>query len=511
MTMPTTKPLGRLPNLIAPHYFSGQLLSDADLDALVGWTRARLSLAGRRDGLGVVSGLELRVDPRSGHEADLILGPGYAVGPSGEDIVVASDEPLSLAEVSLAPSDDPSARHPVDVFISPAQVRDRPQPGFDLGDEVTDPAASYSRVRERFTLTAERAAEDNPARASVRVFEEGYDRCFMPLREFRSWMAENDPGPDRIREWLRSRLMATEFRFAAYELNECSHEELREERTAVRALFWLIQHERNEFLGGFTITENRLRLGRAWLLADPQAGARTIVALDLHPPYRERLAEASLPAPPGWVNAAQVVWEPEALAHRELARSGIRCRERQALELPHRLDELEELLTDRLMLRPDEEVALLVYHHAPFGRRVVGVMPVQRTIDVYAELEVVGTEVGGAAVEVFAPPPEPVVLGAAVVLRGGEETGRVALTADTEISIGHEGAHIETEDDTDDLELDALRRHGVLRVERERVVLVVTSRIRLELNGEKVRGEHSLEHGSVIRIGHTEIRIELDD
>jgi hypothetical protein len=138
-------------------------------------------------------------------------------------------------------------------------------------------------------------------------------------------------------------------------------------------------------------------------------------------------------------------------------------------------------------------------------------MPVQRTIDVYAEFEVVGTEVGGAAVEVFAPPPEPVVLGAAVVLRGGEETGRIALTADTEISIGHEGAHIETEDDTDDLELDALRRHGVLRVERERVVLVVTSRIRLELNGEKVRGEHSLEHGSVIRIGGTEIRIELDD
>jgi hypothetical protein len=510
MTMPTTKPLGRLPNLIAPHYFSGQLLSDADLDALVGWTRARLSLAGRRGGSGVVSGLQLRVDPRSGHEADLIVGPGYAVGQSGEDIVVASDEPLSLAEVSLAPSDDPKARHPVDVFIAPAQVRDRPQPGFDLGDEVTDPSASYSRVRERFTLTAERAAEENPAGAKVQVFEEGYDRCFMPLREFRSWVVENDPGPDRIRDWLRSRLMGTEFRFAAYELSECSHEELREERTAVRALFWLIQHERNRFLAGFTVAEDRLRLGRAWLLADPHAGARTIVALDLHPPYRERLAEASLPARPGWINAAEVAWEPEVLAHRELSMRGIRCRERQALELPNRLGELEELLTHRLMLRPDEEVALLVYRHAPFGRRVVAVMPVEREIEVYAEVEVVEAELGGA-VEVFGPPPEPVVLGAAVVLHGGEETGRVALTADTELSIGHEGAHIETEDDTDDLELDALRRHGVLRVERERVVLVVTSRIRLELNGEKVRGEHSLEHGSVIRIGRTEIRIELDD
>jgi len=511
MSMPTTKPLGRLPNLIAPHYFSGQLLSDADLDALVGWTRARLSLAGRRDGLGVVSGLELRLDPRNGHEADLIVGPGYAVGPSGEDIVVAIDEPLSLAQVSLAASDDPRARHPVDSFISATEVRERPQPGFDLGDEVDQSGATYSRIRERFKVSAERAAEENPERAKVRVFEEGYDRCFTPLREFRSWVVENDPGPDRIREWLRSRLMATEFRFAAYELSECSHEELREERTAVRALFWLIQHERNKLLAGFSVPEDRLRLGRAWLLADPNAGSRTIVALDLHPPYREGLGGASLPAPSGWVNAAEVTWDPEVVAHRELAERGIRCRERVMLELPSRLGELEALLTHRLMLRPEEEVALLVYRHAPFGRRVVGVMPVEREIEVYAEVEVVEADLAAAAVEVFAPPPTPVVLGAAVVLHHGEEATRIALTADTEISIGHEGAHIETEDDTDELELDPLRRHGVLRVESERVLLVVTSRIRLELDGQKVRGEHPLAHGSVIRIGRTEIRIELEE
>ena len=47
MTRPATTGPARLPSLIAPHYFSGQLLSDADLDALVGWTQARLSLGGR--------------------------------------------------------------------------------------------------------------------------------------------------------------------------------------------------------------------------------------------------------------------------------------------------------------------------------------------------------------------------------------------------------------------------------------------------------------------------------
>lgn len=510
MSVPTTTVPGRLPSLIAPHYFSGQLLSDADLDALVGWTRARLSLGGRRDGFGVVTGLALRVDPRPGHEADLIVGPGYAVGPAGDDIVVVNDEPLSLAAVSLASSEDPRARHPVDVFISAAHVRERPQPGFDLGEEVGQSGATYSRVRERFTLTAERAAEENPERAKVRIFEEGYGRCFEPLHEFRSWVVENEPGPDRIREWLRSRLLGTEFRFAAYELDECSHEELREERTAVRALFWLIQHERNAFLARFTAAEERVRLGRAWLLAGSDGTARTIVALDLHPPHRRHLSEITLPAPAGWVNAAAVNWQPETLAQLEIARNGIRCVGRNDLELPHRIDELEEVLTTRLMLRPEEEVALLVYRHAPFGRRVVGLTPEQPEL-VYTEIEIVESERGGDVPVVFEAPPDPPVVGVAIVLHDGEEKERIVLAVGHEISIGHEGAHIETEDDIDELELDSLRRHGVLRIESERVTLVVTSRIRLELDGEKVRGEHAVEHGSVIRIGRTEIRIELEE
>ena len=105
----------------------------------------------------------MRVDPRSGHEADLIVGPGYAVGPAGQDIVVVTDQPLSLAGVSLATTDDPRARHPVDVFISAVQVRERPQPGFDLGDDVAQSGPTYSRVREQFKLTAERAAERTPS------------------------------------------------------------------------------------------------------------------------------------------------------------------------------------------------------------------------------------------------------------------------------------------------------------------------------------------------------------
>lgn len=507
---------GQLPSLIAPHYFAGQLLSDADLDALVGWTRARLSLGGRRDGFGVVSGLELRVDPRPGHEAGLLVGPGYAVGPRGEDIVVVHDEPVSLADVTLAASQDLRALHAVDLFIGAAEVRERPQPGFDTGDEVDEPGGTYSRISERFRLTAEPATtEDDPEQAAVRAFEEGYERCLEPLREFRTWMNGNERGPEQIRGWLRTRLLATEFRQTAYDLDERDREELRHEPTAAEALFCLVQHERNSFLAGVAAADRRVRIGRVWLRAAADSGARVVVALDAHRPFRRLLSDRRFPAPAGWVNAAEVIWERERVAQSTLLERGIRCGEAQQLEAPFGFKELEEALTPRLMLRPGEEVALLVYRHAPLGRRVVAVVAPEREIDIFADGEgdVVIVEHGDdepVTTVLVEPERAPAVLGHAVVSHGGEAARRISLVVGEEISIGREGAHIVTDDSATDVELGPLRRHGVLRVEDDRVVLVVTSRIKMNLNGAGVRGEHVLHDGDVIRIGRTEIIIELE-
>jgi hypothetical protein len=503
---------GQLPTLTAPHYFSGQLLSDVDLDALVDWTRARLSLGCRRDGFGVVSGLLLSVDPRSGHEADLIVGPGYAVSPTGEDLVVVSEQSLSLSEVKLAADEHaPKARHAVDVFISPAQVRERPQPGFEYGDEVGEPTATYSRVGERFKLTPEPVPRrEDPESQAAQRFEQEFDECLRPLADFRRWREENEPNAAAIREWFRDPLMATEFRFAAYELDERSDAEMHHESTWARALFWLILHKRNSFLSGFATRDRRVRIGRVWLWADDPR-PRTIVALDIRPPYRHRLRKRSLPAPAGSINVTMAIWEREMVAHLALVEAGVSCGERTRLDgVPESLDELEDALRTKLFVHPEEEVSLVVCRDRTFGRRVVSVRAEDRRPDVVV---VVDEEPDGdeGGEEVYTEVPEPAVVGVAVVVQRDEEEERISLKEGEEISLGHEGARIVTDDDADEIELDSYRRHGVLRVSGDGVTLIVTSRIPLELRGDRVRrGEYALGHGDMIKIGRTEVHIELE-
>jgi FHA domain len=516
-----------LPSLVAPHYFSGQLLTDADLDALVEWTRARLSLGGRRDGFGVVSGLELRVDPRPGHEADVIVGDGYAVGAAGEDIVVGGDTSLTLADVSLPHVGDPRERHPVDIFLESAQVPYHPKPGFDIGagSSGTAPGSTYSRVREQFTLSAAAAVEEDPARAAASAFEEAYDECVAPLREYRSWSRATTRGPEQIREWLRSRLLATPFRFAAYELDECSHDELREERTAVRALFWLIQSRRNTFLSGVAGGATRVRLGRVWLLAEAGAAPRAVVAIDAHPPLRRRLHDSRLPAPSGLINATEVIWQLEDVARLTLSRAGAAAgarRRPERFELPHRLDTLERALAGRLFLAPGTSYVLQLYEHRPFGRRVVGLLAEDIAAEVFDD------EHDDREPEESDPPredpgdsdppaaddddgelvPESDRPGAVVIVAGPDEGRRFELSEAREVAIGRRGAEITSDDDAEDSLLDSSGRHAVLSVNGGTPMCRPTSKLGIHINGEHVRRERPLQDGDTITVGRTKVRFE---
>ncbi|HEU5013496.1 MAG TPA: hypothetical protein VFT66_13315 [Roseiflexaceae bacterium] len=82
--------------LVRPNFFCGQLLTDADLTALVEWNRARFSLARFRHGWGVVCGLEVTCD--SNNPAGVRIHPGYAVDCCGNDIVVCETGTQSLAD-----------------------------------------------------------------------------------------------------------------------------------------------------------------------------------------------------------------------------------------------------------------------------------------------------------------------------------------------------------------------------------------------------------------------------
>src|SRR5512139_1861641 len=73
---------------VLPRYFCGQLLTDADLTAGITWSQGKFRLGRRRDGWGVVCGL----DVACGSEAGIVtVRPGYAVDCCGNDIVICSD------------------------------------------------------------------------------------------------------------------------------------------------------------------------------------------------------------------------------------------------------------------------------------------------------------------------------------------------------------------------------------------------------------------------------------
>lgn len=191
----------RLECLERPRYFCGQLLTDADLAALVAYTRARLGLVRYRDGWGVVCGLDVRCDPRNASVVE--IGEGYAVSCCGSDIVVCSPAVVDLSGAcrpETSPCDDPCAPKPE----KPKDKKSDRSPWdcpegvwvevlIDAVDEetggrsalATDGCRSLgrceaSRVRETHRLFTRASREDPLARAERRWGEQ-YARCFAAL------------------------------------------------------------------------------------------------------------------------------------------------------------------------------------------------------------------------------------------------------------------------------------------------------------------------------------------
>jgi len=124
--------------LVRPNFFCGQLLTDADLAALVEWTRKRLALARYRDGWGIVCGFDLSCSVPDGgaaccddpqKEPVVYLNNGYAVDCCGNDLVVCEPIRIDLSSVCTTPDDpcNPNATpHPGSTNTAPNPV---PHPG----------------------------------------------------------------------------------------------------------------------------------------------------------------------------------------------------------------------------------------------------------------------------------------------------------------------------------------------------------------------------------------------
>ena len=83
-------------SLTRPHYYTGQLLDAATLQAEQDYQREKLRRHNRKlHGFGVVTGLGVHVEPSS--EADrvrIVVAPGYAIDGDGEEIAVCASVAL---------------------------------------------------------------------------------------------------------------------------------------------------------------------------------------------------------------------------------------------------------------------------------------------------------------------------------------------------------------------------------------------------------------------------------
>lgn len=105
---------GGLECLCRPRFFAGQLLTDEDLNRLDAYIRGKQRLHNRSlHGWGVVNGLDVRCEPCE--HGGVVVTPGHALAPCGEDIVVcepAAVDVCALIRQCEPPGEDPCLQPP---------------------------------------------------------------------------------------------------------------------------------------------------------------------------------------------------------------------------------------------------------------------------------------------------------------------------------------------------------------------------------------------------------------
>jgi hypothetical protein len=126
---------GGLVSLERPRYFAGRLLTPEDLADEQDYFRERLRRHNRLlHGWGIVSGLE--VEPAG--SCTVTISPGYALDPSGEEIVVPEPTRHDVCKAGL-----------VEGATGYLAVRYAEE---DLAPVATEGAAEATRIREGFEL-----------------------------------------------------------------------------------------------------------------------------------------------------------------------------------------------------------------------------------------------------------------------------------------------------------------------------------------------------------------------
>ena len=125
-------------------YFAGRLLGAQDFQLEQDYFRERLRRHNRAlHGAGIVDGLQVSVGPESGGGEQVVVQPGFALDPYGEEIAVRCEVSISL----------PGTGHQLFVMLSYAERLTQPMPASD------DEPVQFTRVEETFALHVEETSK----------------------------------------------------------------------------------------------------------------------------------------------------------------------------------------------------------------------------------------------------------------------------------------------------------------------------------------------------------------
>jgi hypothetical protein len=373
-----------------PRFSRGQLLTDDDLTALVGWSEKKAALARYRRGWGVVCGLEVYCD---GHDGQVSLGPGYALDCCGHDIVVCAPATVSLDACCKTTPDPcaavvtkPTVGAPVDFGPVTAENVRIVDLVLHYAEQGGSPRATlgqteFSRIAETSRVECTIGpADHDPLQAEVAKWENGYSQCLDVVTRYQNECGKAK-GAD-IQRWLMQwlgRNPPRQFGFLKDWIAEADTEKW-VEKLAVQALFWIVQDCRNTFLqSGCSGCESAagVPIARLWVRL-PAAGATKskcrVLAIDTQRPYRRPILGACWPAPLGQVNAGQVIWRQAEDARAILNGLGIRSSTTPEFTMPQTADDLyKELNLGKLMVATDSTSKLQTFKWGNLGDRVVAI------------------------------------------------------------------------------------------------------------------------------------------
>ncbi|MDH6143540.1 hypothetical protein P3T35_005575 [Kitasatospora sp. GP30] len=313
----------RLEALVRPRFFCGQLLTDQDLSGLASWVLDRRRLGRYRDGWGVVTGLDVGLDPTPGASAaTVVVQPGYAVSSCGEDVVVGRATTLDLAAYCpdpTSPCGTPSGPPPtecvLDIGIAYREVGEDPVAALGTAGCSQAGECENSRIVESFALRCVPVVDGTePDRPDWRQWQHAYADAVAVLHQAQAAGLPGNADSAGLKSWLSARLRERPLRHFPFVADQVGGSGTVDAGQFTELLFWIAQDRILSLLDGSSppgCPGEAVPLARVWLAAEDDAQQVrhwVVKAIDPVSPYRRDFGPVRWPAPFGLLNLGQVVW-----------------------------------------------------------------------------------------------------------------------------------------------------------------------------------------------------------